>query len=109
MFNLVTSITSDIPTLDPTCIAAPPIWLVLSEPHFSLLFTKGAAEAGEPVPTFGTNYTVSATLHLPYAEIVEPLFAAYDAPNGKSSVKFYNGKALFVIFLRKLHMDIYIE
>ncbi|XP_064624536.1 digestive cysteine proteinase 2-like [Lineus longissimus] len=49
------------------------------------LFFKSA----EP-PTWGDAYQVSATLHLPYAEIEEPIYAFYDAKAKMSRIDYYN-------------------
>ena len=43
-------------------------------------------------PTWPNAYTVSGTLKLPYAEIVEPFQAFFDGQNGRSRIDFYGGK-----------------
>ena len=46
---------------------------------------------GERAPGFGKTYMVQGVLRLPYAEIVEPFTAYYDATNNRSRTDYYGG------------------
>ena len=64
MFNLVISrhqILRDFTTIDLTCIAVPPIWLVLSEPHIFFLCRADIALIGLAV--MGQNLILNMNDH----------------------------------------------
>jgi hypothetical protein len=48
-----------------------------------------AASLSVDPPTFPDQYYLDATFSLPYADIVEPLYVFYDAPNHRERIGFY--------------------
>ncbi|XP_074642740.1 digestive cysteine proteinase 1-like [Tubulanus polymorphus] len=56
-----------------------------------LLIALSGFAYGQSKPDFGDYYQVVGTLQLPYAELVEPFIAFYDAKAGKSRIDYYNG------------------
>jgi len=55
---------------------------------FCILFI--GAFATKP-PKWDDTYTVKGTINIPYAEIVEPFYAWYDKPSGRSRIDYYGG------------------
>lgn len=71
------------------CIMA--FWLVVFLSFLSITFGKSVPLRDLP-PRWPTAYSVSGVLRLPYAEIVEPFQAWFDAQNGRSRIDYYGGK-----------------
>uniref|UniRef100_A0A6P7FEG8 Digestive cysteine proteinase 1-like n=1 Tax=Diabrotica virgifera virgifera TaxID=50390 RepID=A0A6P7FEG8_DIAVI len=63
---------------------------------FTLVFLVcivASAIGDPPVPEWSDTYSVEGTIHLPYAEIVEPFHAWYDGKSKNSRIDYYNGTA----------------
>lgn len=57
-----------------------------------------ASAAAVSLPQIASRYTVNMTMTLPYADLVEPMLAVYDAPNGREHVSYYDGQDVYLFF-----------
>lgn len=57
----------------------------------NIALTWCASSISKSPPTFSSSYIVQGNLYIPFAEIKEPIYAWYDASEGKSRIDYYGG------------------